>query len=270
MNNQDQKSLRQSVQNYYAGKAEDRCCENRQNKASSCCDGGSSLYSQAIGYASEELANLPDGADLGLGCGNPIAFANVQLGETVLDLGSGGGLDAFIAARMVGADGRVIGVDMTPEMITLAKNNAKKSDYHQVEFRLGLIEYLPVEDECIDLVISNCVVNLSIDKPKVYAEAFRVLKPGGRLVISDPVRVADIPAAVKAGEDAYCGCVAGAASVEEITSWLSEAGFEDIRISPKGASEDVINAWAGNKDLQFQLGKYVVSMLIFAHKPIKK
>jgi arsenite methyltransferase len=264
-NKQDQ--IRQSVQRHYAARVDSAGCCSESGGQSSCCgEVDIHTYGQAIGYAIKELALLPDGANLGLGCGNPTAFADVKPGETILDLGSGGGMDAFIAARLVGEHGRVIGVDMTPEMIDLARKNAAKANYTQVEFRLGLIEDLPVEDAVVDLVISNCVVNLSTDKSKVYQEVYRVLKPGGRIAISDPVRVAEFPEAIKEAEDAYAGCIAGAVSIDELKNYLGEAGFEQIQIVPKGADDAVINGWV-DEDLEITLGQYVVSMLISAVKP---
>ena len=266
MSDQPEK-IRKIVQVHYAGRANSAGSCSGSGEQSSCCgEVDIKSYGQAIGYALEELALLPDGANLGLGCGNPTAYADVKPGETILDLGSGGGMDAFIAAKLVGEHGRVIGVDMTPEMIELAQKNAAKGNYTQVEFRLGLIEDLPVEDEVVDLVISNCVVNLSTDKAKVYQEAYRVLKPGGRIAISDPVRVAEFPDVVKEAEDAYAGCIAGAASIDELKSYLVEAGFKQIQIVPKGADDEVISGWA-DEDLEIPLGQYVVSMLISAVKP---
>ncbi len=265
-NKQDQ--IRQSVQRHYAATAGGAGCCTGSTEQSSCC-GSVDIndYGQAIGYSLDELQQLPEGANLALGCGNPIADAGVKPGETVLDLGSGGGMDAFIAARLVGDRGRVIGVDMTPEMIDLARKNAAEAGYTQMEFRQGLIEDLPVEDDTIDLVISNCVVNLSPDKARVYQEAFRVLKPGGWIAISDPVRVAEMPDAVKGGEDAYAGCIAGAASFDEIRAYLIDAGFEGVSITPRGASDAVINGWI-DQGSEFFLGQYVVSMLIRAVKPM--
>lgn len=235
---------------------------------SQCC--GSPVqdnYSQRIGYSLESLDVLPDGSDLGLGCGNPTAFASLQPGETVLDLGSGAGMDVFIAASKVGKSGKVIGVDMTRDMIDRAYRNAAKGDFPQVEFRLGLIEDLPVDDNSIDVVISNCVVNLSPDKDTVYREAFRVLKPGGRISISDPVRIGEIPSEVLSHEDTYCGCISGAASVDEINGWLHDVGFVQIRITPKGASDAVINEWISGESGGFTPDQSVVSMLITAVKP---
>jgi SAM-dependent methyltransferase len=198
----------------------------------SCC--GSSQptkeISKQIGYREEDLASVPAGANLGLGCGNPIAFASLKKGETVLDLGSGGGLDCFLAARKVGEKGRVIGVDMTPEMVDKARENARKSRYGNVEFRLGEIENLPVGDNIADIVISNCVINLSPDKARVFREAFRVLKPGGRLMVSDIVLLKKLPAEVEKSVEAYIGCLSGAIMKDKYLSLIREAGFQDVRI----------------------------------------
>ncbi len=261
-------NIRQTVQKHYAEKAKSADCCSDASVSSSCCGSVDiNEYGQAIGYSLDDLQVLPDGANLALGCGNPLAYANVQPGETILDLGSGGGMDAFLAARLVGEQGFVIGVDMTPEMIDLARKNAHKTGFTQVDFRKGMIEQLPVDDDSVDLVISNCVVNLSLDKARVYQETYRVLKPGGRIAISDPVRVAEMPEDVKNRENAYSSCIAGAASVDEIQTYLQDAGFENIQIIPKGASDAVINTWANSDNPELVLGDYVVSMLISAQKP---
>ncbi|HEY7818102.1 MAG TPA: arsenite methyltransferase, partial [Vicinamibacteria bacterium] len=187
--------------------------------ASGCCGGGPSCGSTSsldIGYSVAELSQIPEGANLGLGCGNPQGIAALSPGETVLDLGSGGGIDCFLAAQQVGDSGWVIGVDMTPQMLARARANAAKSGVRNVEFRLGEIEHLPVSDASVDVILSNCVVNLSPDKPAVFREAFRVLKPGGRLAISDMVAKGPLPAEVRENLDSYTGCVGGAAEIPEI------------------------------------------------------
>src|SRR5436190_15754020 len=217
------------------------CCDT----TSTCCgnDRPTATPADKLGYSAAEIAALPEGADLGLGCGNPQAIASLKPGETVLDLGSGAGFDCFLASRSVGPNGRVIGVDMTPEMLTKARANAGKVKATNVEFRLGQIEQLPVDDNSIDAIISNCVINLSPDKPQVFREAFRVLKSGGRLAVTDIVRTAELPPELASDLAALCGCVAGAASVEELGNILRAAGFEDIRIRPKAASRDFIRSW---------------------------
>jgi len=198
----------------------------------SCC-GSTDLaqdISQKIGYTEEELKTVPEGANLGLGCGNPVALASLREGETVLDLGSGAGFDCFLAANKVGENGRVIGVDMTPEMIEKARENAEEGDYRNVEFRLGEIENLPVADNSVDIVISNCVINLSPDKRRVFMEAFRVLKPGGRLMVSDMVLLKELPDFIKNSIEAYIGCLSGAIMKDEYTEAMKAAGFQEVRI----------------------------------------
>ncbi len=195
------------------------------------CDpcGGRSI-SEIVGYSAEELGSVPGGADMGLGCGNPVAIASVKEGETVIDLGCGGGLDCFLAANKTGKTGRVIGIDMTPEMIEKARENATKGNYTNVEFRLGEIENLPVADNSGDLVISNCVINLSPDKPRVFREVFRILKPGGRIMISDLVLTRDLPEFLKDSVDAYISCLAGAVKKDEYTGVIRRAGFREVEI----------------------------------------
>ena len=211
--------------------------------AEGCCGGGSTCGSSdavSIGYSEAELSQLPEGANLGLGCGNPQGIAALSPGETVLDLGSGGGIDCFLAARQVGDTGKVIGVDMTPQMLARARANAAKSGIGNVEFRLGEIEHLPVRDGSIDVIVSNCVVNLSPDKPAVFREAFRVLKPGGRLAISDMVAQGPLPAKLRNDLDSYTGCIGGAAEIPDLERMLSEAGFVDVRITPKAVSRNLV------------------------------
>jgi SAM-dependent methyltransferase len=183
-----------------------------------------------MGYSKEELESLPEGADLGLGCGNPTALASIEEGETVIDLGSGAGIDCFLASKKVGKDGKVIGVDMTPEMLDKARENAKNGNIENVEFRLGEIDNLPVADNTADLIISNCVINLAPDKKKVFDEAFRVLKPGGRVMISDIVLLGELSDALKASKEAYVGCISGAIPREDYLQAIKDAGFERIEV----------------------------------------
>jgi arsenite methyltransferase len=204
------------------------CCA----PADTCC--GSTVkardISKFVGYSEEELASVPDAANMGLGCGNPVAMASLKEGETVIDLGSGGGLDCFLASGKVGPSGRVIGIDMTPEMLEKARENARRANYANVEFRLGEIENLPAADNTADIIISNCVINLSPDKPRVFREAFRVLKPGGRIMISDLVLLKDIPDFLKDSIDAYISCLSGAIKKDEYLSAIGDAGFQDIEV----------------------------------------
>lgn len=230
--------------------------------APGCC-GPSAGASEKFGYAREELSAVPEGADMGLGCGNPHAIAALRPGETVLDLGSGGGLDCFLAAKQVGPTGRVIGVDMTPEMVAKARANARKTNAETVEFRLGEIEHLPVADATIDVILSNCVINLSPDKAAVFRDAFRVLKPGGRLAISDIVEIAPLPAALRQHMGALTGCVSGAASIETVRELLHAAGFEDVRVDVKPESRDFVRDWLPGLDAD----RYVASARIEARKP---
>lgn len=236
------------------------CC------SSSCCGGEEEIIpvdSQKLGYTADDLAAVPAGANLGLGCGNPQAIAALQPGEVVLDLGSGAGFDCFLAAQRVGPSGRVIGVDMTPEMLHKARANAEVGSYTNVEFRLGEIEALPVADNTADVIISNCVINLSPEKPRVFREAFRVLKPGGRLAISDVVATAELPAAVRQDLLLYSGCIAGASSIDTVEAMLRDAGFTQITIQPNDVSRSYIREWAPGRGIE----EYVVSATIQAVKP---
>ncbi len=200
--------------------------------SASCCGGGQSVekLSRNIGYRPEDLQAVPEGANLGLGCGNPLAHASLKAGEVVVDLGSGAGFDCFLAANAVGPSGQVIGVDMTPEMLDKARENARKGGYGQVEFRLGEIENLPVADNTADIVISNCVINLAPDKERVFREAFRILRPSGRLMVSDLILLAELPEALKASISAYIGCIAGAVGKNDYLQAIQRAGFQDVRI----------------------------------------
>jgi arsenite methyltransferase len=221
--------IRKMVREGYAqrAKTDSSCC------GSSCdCGCGPTVedVSLAMGYTDADLKAVPEGANLGLGCGNPVALASLKEGETVLDLGSGAGIDCFLAAQRVGPKGRVIGVDMTPEMLQRARDNARKGGYANVEFRLGEIEHLPVADGSVDAIISNCVINLSPDKPATFREAYRALRPGGRLMVSDIVLLGDLPDAVRKSVEAYVGCVAGASLKDDYLDAIHTAGFQTVRI----------------------------------------
>ena len=220
--------IRKHVRERYGGIARKggSCCDPG---VSCCASGTADTVGRSIGYSEEELKAAPQGANLGLGCGNPIALASLREGETVLDLGSGAGFDCFLAARAVGPSGRVIGVDMTPEMIEKARENARKGNYENVEFRLGEIENLPAADNSVGAIVSNCVINLSTAKERVFAEAYRVLKPGGRVMISDLVLSRDLPVAVAGSLAAYAGCIAGAVRKDDYLRLMENAGFRDVR-----------------------------------------
>lgn len=227
----EEKDVKKMVREGYGAIAEggSSCC----GPAQPCCCGPAQAdeLGLRLGYTREDLESVPEGANLGLGCGNPVALASLREGETVLDLGSGPGLDCFLAAWRVGERGRVIGVDMTPEMLERARENARRGGYSNVEFRLGEIENLPVADNSVDVVISNCVINLSPDKPRVFREAFRVLKPGGRLMVSDIVLEEELPEAVRRSTGAYVGCISGAVLREEYLGMVEQAGFRDLEVA---------------------------------------
>lgn len=236
---------------------------------SGCCSGDNNLVtsdakdaSKRLGYNEEELSNIPEGANMGLGCGNPVAIASLKEGETVLDLGSGGGIDCFFARSRVGEAGHVIGVDMTPEMIELSRKNASEEDFDNVEFRLGEIEHLPVADNYIDVIISNCVINLSLDKKQVFREVYRVLKPGGRVSISDVVATAELTEEIKTDLSSIAGCIAGAEHIDRVREMLEEVGFDKIKLTEKPNSRDIINSWVPGKNLD----KFVASFIIEAEK----
>ena len=240
------------------------CC----GESASCCGVSddsaiNTLISTRLGYSSDELSQVPSGADMGLGCGNPKAIAELQPGETVIDLGSGGGFDCFLASPEVGANGQVIGVDMTPDMLAKARNNAKKGQYDNVEFRLGEIEHLPVADSIADVIISNCVINLSPNKPQVFRETFRVLKSGGRLAISDVVATIELPEEMRNDEKLIAGCMGNASLIEDLETIMQDAGFIDINIQPKDESKEFIKDWAPGRGVE----DYVVSATIEAIKP---
>lgn len=221
--------IKKAVQSSYARVALQNipCCGSN----SSCCGSAPAAeISRTIGYSDAELQAVPDGANLGLGCGNPLALASLKEGEVVLDLGSGAGFDCFLAASRVGPNGKVIGVDMTPEMIEKARQNAVRGNFTNIEFRLGEIEKLPVGDDQIDIIISNCVINLSPDKPKVFREAFRVLKPGGRLMVSDMVLLKELPEVIRKSVEAYVGCIAGALLKRDYLAAIEAAGFGEVEV----------------------------------------
>ncbi|NWF55298.1 MAG: arsenite methyltransferase [Syntrophaceae bacterium] len=273
-----EEEIKKYVRDRYARAANQAtsCCP----PASSCCGGGrqTDVISKSIGYTDEELKLVPEGANLGLGCGNPLALASLREGETVLDLGSGAGFDCFLAARQVGKTGKVIGVDMTPEMIDKARENAKKGEFTNVEFRLGEIENLPVADKQVDMVISNCVINLSPAKKRVFQEAFRVLKPGGRLMVSDIVLKKELPEQIRASVAAYTACVAGAEIRENYLGAIRGAGFQEVRVldetvfPTKVFAHDPIAQEIAKKlnltpEKARELGESVISLKVSAVKP---
>lgn len=252
--------------------------------ATGCCSTGCcgsakpDQIAHKIGYTTEQTNAAPEGSNLGLGCGNPVAFASLRKGERVLDLGSGAGFDCFIASRAVGANGRVIGVDMTPEMLKLARANARQGEYGNVEFRMGEIEKLPVEDGSVDVVISNCVINLVPDKRRAFEEAFRVLAPGGRLMVSDIVLKRPLPEFIKNSIEAYVGCVAGAVSRSAYLEAIASAGFQDVSVieeadfpldcmitDPHGQAilEGLKNT---DKEIE-EIGLSISSLKVFGRKP---
>jgi SAM-dependent methyltransferase len=238
-----EEKIRKMVREGYAkiAKKETSCCAT--SPPCSCSAPTSKEISKRIGYSGEDINSVPEGANLGLGCGNPIALASLKEGETVLDLGSGGGFDCFLAAKRVGKNGKVIGVDMTPEMIDKARKNARKGKYENVEFRLGEIENLPVADETIDIVISNCVINLSPDKKRVFKEAFRTLKSGGRLMVSDIVLLKKLPRSIKNSVQAYIGCLSGAEMKDRYLQMIEDAGFQQVKVIEEDCfpTEDMVN-----------------------------
>ena len=259
MNPNTPETVRKTVQLRYAEIAREgsSCC------APGCCSPAVAADASLIGYSAEEQAAAPEGANLGLGCGNPQAIAALKPGETVLDLGSGAGFDAFLAAKAVGPSGRVVGVDMTPDMLARARANAAKVGATNVEFRLGEIEHLPLPDASVDVVISNCVVNLSPDKPAVFREVFRVLRSGGRVAIADVVARSPLSPEHQADLALLVGCIAGAATVAEVEAWLGAAGFAEIAIREKPGSAELVDSWAPGHPA----GKQVMSATIEARKP---
>jgi SAM-dependent methyltransferase len=239
--------------------------------ANGCCGSGCSCSgtpfdardaARALGYSEDDLNAVPDAANMGLGCGNPLAIAALKPGETVLDLGSGGGFDAFLARKQVGPEGLVLGVDMTPDMVMLARQNAQKAGYSNVSFRLGEIEHLPVADNTVDVIISNCVINLALEKEQVFRDAYRVLKPGGRLSISDIVATAELPEQMRDNLALLSGCIAGAEYVGNLRAMLHQAGFRDIHLEPKDNSREILRTWVPESNVE----DYVASYLIEAVK----
>ncbi len=278
----DQERVRQAVRERYgkvakagtiaSGTGSTPCCcgesdmSVRTDSGASCCEAPECTPEQisaVVGYSKEDMDSIPEGANLGLGCGNPVALASLRSGETVVDLGSGGGFDCFLASKQVGATGRVIGVDMTPDMVSKARKNAEKIGTSNVEFRLGEIEHLPVADNSADVIMSNCVINLSPDKLSVYRDAFRVLKPGGRLAISDVVATAQLPDEMRNDLELLSACIGGAATIEDTEKMLKQAGFNDIKITPKDESREIIETWVPGTNA----GDYVVSAYIETVKP---
>ena len=264
-NNVKEKEIKSIVKEGYARVAKENgscCCGH----LSSCCGSASTTeISKKIGYSEKDLAGIPEGANLGLGCGNPLAMASLEKGETVLDLGSGAGLDCFLASDLVGAGGRVIGVDMTPEMVQKATDNAKRSGYKNVEFRLGEIEKLPVEDNSINVIISNCVINLSPEKENVFKEALRVLKPGGRILVSDIVLLKELPKAVKESAQGYVGCVSGAILKEDYLRLIRNAGFIDVKVL-----EETSSGIEHMTDALHDAAGLIASVKISGVKPVNK
>ncbi len=282
MNTRDKEEIRKAVRDSYGKVARLgtkasglssalSCCgeqgvSDTQISLASCCGGPGftpKQISKAMGYSKDDLESIPEGANLGLGCGNPVALASLKPGETVVDLGSGGGFDCFLAANEVGKDGKVIGIDMTPDMISKARKNAQDADIENVEFRLGEIEHLPVADNSADIIMSNCVINLSPDKKSVYKDAFRVLKPGGRVAISDILTTQELPSEIKNDLALYSACVGGAATIESTVTMLEQTGFCDIIIDAKEESKKIINEWLPGTNI----GDYIVSAYIEAKKP---
>ena len=284
MQTKDKEKIREAVRKSYGKIAKNvsvvsgiaaasSCCGTTKASPStgssvSCCGGpdvSTEQMSALMGYSKKDLESIPEGANMGLGCGNPVALASLKPGETVVDLGSGGGFDCFLAAKQVGKTGHVIGVDMTPEMITKARMNAEKIGAENVEFRLGEIEHLPVADNSADIIMSNCVINLSPDKSKVYRDVFRILKPGGRLAIADIVATAPLPQEIQEDLALVAACLGGAATIDDTKEMLKAAGFQKIKIQSKDGSRELIQAWDPNKRQNAE--DFVVSAYIEALKP---
>ena len=271
--------IKKIVREGYAkvAKKETTCCSDASAPCS-CSTSTSEEISRRIGYSQEDISSVPEGANLGLGCGNPVALASLRKGETVLDLGSGAGFDCFLAARRVGKNGKVIGVDMTPEMIDKARENARKGKYQNVEFRLGEIENLPAADSSVDVVISNCVINLSPNKKRVFEEAFRVLKPNGRLMVSDIVLMKKLPEIIKKNIQAYIGCLSGAEKKDVYLKTIENAGFKEVKVVEENffpienmANDPTAQAIAKDKEMPVKelksIANTVASVKVAAVKP---
>ncbi|KAF1085279.1 Erythromycin 3''-O-methyltransferase [Sporotomaculum syntrophicum] len=260
---EDKEAVREFIRKNYAAiavnGAEGNCCSG--NSGCSPVPLDVTEASLRIGYTEADLANVPEEANMGLGCGNPIAIAALKEGETVVDLGSGGGFDCFLARMQVGETGHVIGIDMTPDMIKLARRNAQKNGYANVEFRLGEIEHLPVADASVDVIISNCVINLSPDKQLVFNDAYRVLKPGGRLSISDVVAIAPLPEEVKQNLALNACCIGGAELAEDIKAMLQKAGFTEIKMAPKDNSKEIVRSWAPGMHYEDYIASYIIEAI---------
>ena len=272
----EKENIKKEVRKRYAkvAKTNGSCCAS----SVSCCSAPTDeQVSKTVGYSQEELDTVPEGANLGLGCGNPTALASLKEGEIVLDLGSGAGFDCFLASRKVGKSGKVIGVDMTPEMLDKARSNAKKGEYTNVEFRLGEIENLPVADRSVDVIISNCVINLSTNKKRVFEEAYRVLSPNGRLMVSDIVLLKELPKAIQQDMEAYAGCIAGAEIKDKYLELMRKAGFEEVKVLQEKVypidciisepeAEDVINRLGLTQEQVADVANSIVSISISASK----
>ncbi len=261
--------IREAVRSHYSRIATggtSGCCSS--GNSSACCgeegaNHAGATSGEVLGYSVQDVTSAPQQSNLGLGCGNPQAIASIKEGETVLDLGSGAGFDCFLASKQAGTTGRVIGVDMTPAMIEKARRNARTGTYTNVEFRLGEIEHVPVADATVDVIISNCVINLSPDKPAVFREAFRVLKPGGRLAIADIVARMAFPTDLHLDISAFCGCVTGAPLASELVRYLEDAGFVDVRITARDESREFIKDWIPGT----RIDNVIVSASIEGKKP---
>jgi len=263
MNQRNDDEVRSAVRDHYGKVAR----QNSAGPTAGCCSpsgcGSGPDASLKLGYAAEDLTSVPEGADMGLGCGNPQAIAALRPGESVLDLGSGGGFDCFLAARQVGETGHVIGVDMTPDMVSRARQNAARLATRNVEFRLGEIERLPISDASVDVVLSNCVINLSPDKSAVFKESFRVLKPGGRLAISDVIATAPVPEHLAAEVTAHAVCAAGAIAADAVAALLKDAGFEGIQVEVIESSRSFIRDWTPGSGAE----NFIASASIRANRP---